>query len=272
MLRPQCPQLHVINHLTGEVSEGENRNVLVEAARICRGQIRMRLNWMQPTSTPCWCRAASAPPRTCVTSPSGAGVPHPAGCAEGLPELCQSRQTGRLHLHRTGHDPAHLWGRHPGHQATTRAPPTPSKPWVAVIRLPGERVRGGSGAQGHLPLPPTCWPTICGGGGRHRRPSNSCWHSDCPADQNKRAAQGAARFHSSQSATDQMASPIWSILPQQGTQTLLPGNVLVAQLMVSSCSLLFCSFSSSSSIFSKEMLSTADCTLDSGVAQGLLVT
>jgi len=37
---PNVPQLHVINHLTGEVSEGESRNVLVEAARICRGQIR----------------------------------------------------------------------------------------------------------------------------------------------------------------------------------------------------------------------------------------
>ncbi|WP_324036442.1 isoprenoid biosynthesis glyoxalase ElbB [Aeromonas caviae] len=37
---PNVPQLHVINHLTGEVNEGESRNVLVEAARICRGQIR----------------------------------------------------------------------------------------------------------------------------------------------------------------------------------------------------------------------------------------
>uniref|UniRef100_A0A4W5L3F0 Uncharacterized protein n=1 Tax=Hucho hucho TaxID=62062 RepID=A0A4W5L3F0_9TELE len=37
---PNVAQLHVINHLTGEVSEGESRNVLVEAARICRGQIR----------------------------------------------------------------------------------------------------------------------------------------------------------------------------------------------------------------------------------------
>lgn len=37
---PNVAQLHVINHLTGEVSEGESRNVLVEAARICRGQIK----------------------------------------------------------------------------------------------------------------------------------------------------------------------------------------------------------------------------------------
>lgn len=36
---PNVPQQHVINHLTGEVST-ESRNVLVEAARIVRGQIR----------------------------------------------------------------------------------------------------------------------------------------------------------------------------------------------------------------------------------------
>jgi len=36
---PNIQQLHVVNHLTGEVAEGESRNVLVEAARICRGQI-----------------------------------------------------------------------------------------------------------------------------------------------------------------------------------------------------------------------------------------
>ena len=36
---PNIPQLHVVNHLTGEVAEGESRNVLVEAARIARGEI-----------------------------------------------------------------------------------------------------------------------------------------------------------------------------------------------------------------------------------------
>jgi enhancing lycopene biosynthesis protein 2 len=35
---PDTPQLHVVNHLTGEVT-GESRNVLVEAARIARGAI-----------------------------------------------------------------------------------------------------------------------------------------------------------------------------------------------------------------------------------------
>jgi enhancing lycopene biosynthesis protein 2 len=35
---PDIPQAHVINHLTGEVSN-EKRNVLVEAARIARGKI-----------------------------------------------------------------------------------------------------------------------------------------------------------------------------------------------------------------------------------------
>ena len=37
---PDIPQLHVVNHLTGEVTTGESRNVLVEAARIARGHIK----------------------------------------------------------------------------------------------------------------------------------------------------------------------------------------------------------------------------------------
>ena len=37
---PDKNQLHVINHLTGDVAEGESRNVLVEAARIARGEIK----------------------------------------------------------------------------------------------------------------------------------------------------------------------------------------------------------------------------------------
>lgn len=36
---PDMEQMHVINHLTGEPAEGESRNVLVEAARIARGNI-----------------------------------------------------------------------------------------------------------------------------------------------------------------------------------------------------------------------------------------
>ncbi|TAN69785.1 MAG: isoprenoid biosynthesis protein ElbB [Magnetospirillum sp.] len=36
---PDRAQMHVVNHLTGEAS-GESRNVLVESARIARGQIR----------------------------------------------------------------------------------------------------------------------------------------------------------------------------------------------------------------------------------------
>ena len=39
MCAPSGSQLHVVNHLTGEVSEGEQRDILVEAARIARGQI-----------------------------------------------------------------------------------------------------------------------------------------------------------------------------------------------------------------------------------------
>jgi len=37
---PNVEQMHVVNHLTGEVVAGETRNVLVEAARICRGQVK----------------------------------------------------------------------------------------------------------------------------------------------------------------------------------------------------------------------------------------
>jgi enhancing lycopene biosynthesis protein 2 len=37
---PDRPQLHVVNHLSGDVEEGAERNVLVESARIARGAIR----------------------------------------------------------------------------------------------------------------------------------------------------------------------------------------------------------------------------------------
>ena len=39
-IAPDIPQHHVVNHLTGNESEGETRNVLVEAARIARGNIK----------------------------------------------------------------------------------------------------------------------------------------------------------------------------------------------------------------------------------------
>jgi len=37
---PNVQQMHVVNHLTAQVAEGESRNVLVEAARIARGRIK----------------------------------------------------------------------------------------------------------------------------------------------------------------------------------------------------------------------------------------
>lgn len=37
---PDIPQMHVVNHMTGEVINGETRNVLVEAARLTRGNIK----------------------------------------------------------------------------------------------------------------------------------------------------------------------------------------------------------------------------------------
>jgi len=39
-MAPNIAQMHVINHLAGEVSENESRNVLVESARIARGKIK----------------------------------------------------------------------------------------------------------------------------------------------------------------------------------------------------------------------------------------
>ncbi|MCK4578675.1 MAG: isoprenoid biosynthesis glyoxalase ElbB, partial [Candidatus Marinimicrobia bacterium] len=39
-MAPNIDQAHVINHLTGEVMGDESRNVLVEAARIVRGDIK----------------------------------------------------------------------------------------------------------------------------------------------------------------------------------------------------------------------------------------
>lgn len=38
-IAPDVAQMHVVNHLTGKPVEGETRNVLVEAARIARGNI-----------------------------------------------------------------------------------------------------------------------------------------------------------------------------------------------------------------------------------------
>lgn len=40
IMAPDMEQMHVINHLKGEPAEGESRNVLVEAARIARGDIK----------------------------------------------------------------------------------------------------------------------------------------------------------------------------------------------------------------------------------------
>lgn len=39
-LAPNIKQFHVINHLTGEETKGEVRNVLTESARIARGKVR----------------------------------------------------------------------------------------------------------------------------------------------------------------------------------------------------------------------------------------
>jgi len=39
-MAPDVEQMHVVNHLTGEEAAGEKRNVLIESARIARGEIK----------------------------------------------------------------------------------------------------------------------------------------------------------------------------------------------------------------------------------------
>ena len=39
-MAPNVDQMHVVNHVTGEEATGEKRNVLVESARIARGEIK----------------------------------------------------------------------------------------------------------------------------------------------------------------------------------------------------------------------------------------
>ena len=39
-MAPNIDQMHVVNHLTGEEVAGETRNVLVESARIARGEVK----------------------------------------------------------------------------------------------------------------------------------------------------------------------------------------------------------------------------------------
>ncbi len=39
-MAPNIDQMHVVNHLSGDVAENETRNVLVESARIARGNIK----------------------------------------------------------------------------------------------------------------------------------------------------------------------------------------------------------------------------------------
>ncbi len=39
-MAPDIPQMHVINHLKGAPTSGENRNVLIESARIARGEVK----------------------------------------------------------------------------------------------------------------------------------------------------------------------------------------------------------------------------------------
>ena len=60
---PDIPQHHVINHITGE-EMSETRNVLIESARIARGNIQPLSEFKEKDlDAPC-CREALAQPRT----------------------------------------------------------------------------------------------------------------------------------------------------------------------------------------------------------------
>jgi len=70
---PNIDQMHVVNHLTGDVAEGESRNVLVESARSARSSpmsSALRKRWRMPVrrwvmfaSRRPWCRASIRIPR-----------------------------------------------------------------------------------------------------------------------------------------------------------------------------------------------------------------
>ena len=65
---PDRDQMHVINHLTGEPAEGETRNVLVEAARIARGNIKPVAEASAADYDALLVPGALVQPRTSVTS------------------------------------------------------------------------------------------------------------------------------------------------------------------------------------------------------------
>ena len=89
---PDIQQMHVINHLTGEPVEGESRNVLVEAARIARGNIR-DLGGKKPQQ---FCRGGLCDGSAARLSAAGARIP---------PE----RQADRINLYCPGDGGGDLW-------------------------------------------------------------------------------------------------------------------------------------------------------------------
>ena len=111
---PDIEQMHVINHLTGEPVPGETRNVLVGRPGSPAAMSRTWRSWMSPSSTGCWCRAVSAPPRTCAICGSRGGYGGAAGlCAS--PARFTRPAPHWPDLHRPGHGGRHMRPGQPVH-------------------------------------------------------------------------------------------------------------------------------------------------------------
>ena len=145
---PNIAQLHVINHLTGEEMP-ESRNVLVESARIARGNIKD-------------IREADVEDFDALIVPGGFGSAknlsnfaiEGAGCTV-QPEvlalgrsLCRSRQAGRADLHLACPGGENLWaGRDLHHRQRCRNGSGPEQDGRHPQGLRGERYRRRQGAQ-----------------------------------------------------------------------------------------------------------------------------
>lgn len=75
---PDVKQAHVINHLTGEEMP-ESRNVLLESARIARGNILAFHHLTLRSTMPLFSPADSEWPKTSVIMPSGCRVQGQSG-------------------------------------------------------------------------------------------------------------------------------------------------------------------------------------------------
>jgi enhancing lycopene biosynthesis protein 2 len=100
-MAPDAPQMHVINHLTGQES-GETRNVLVESARIARGDIRNLAEVSGGDIDALIIPGGYGAARTCATSRSKVPGRSPSGVVRFIGEML-ARKSRRRVVHRPGH-------------------------------------------------------------------------------------------------------------------------------------------------------------------------